>query len=58
MAIENAMITSVMDKQEDVQAAAKAELAKRPELLKRWLDGVTTRDGQPAQPAVEKALGL
>lgn len=56
--LENAVITRVLDKQEAVQAAAKAELAKRPELLKAWLDGVTTREGQPAQPAVEKALGL
>lgn len=58
VALENAVIARVLDKQEDVQAAAKAELAKRPELLKTWLAGVTTRDGQPAQPAVEKALGL
>ncbi|MDZ7324577.1 choline ABC transporter substrate-binding protein [Kosakonia sacchari] len=58
VALENAVITRVLDKQEDVHAAAKAELAQRPELLKTWLAGVTTRDGQPAQPAVEKALGL
>ena len=56
--IENAVIGRVLDKQETAQAAAKAELAKRPELLKSWLEGVTTRDGQPGQPAVEKALGL
>lgn len=56
--LENAVITRVLDKQEDVQSAAKAELAKRPELLKGWLAGVTTREGQPAQPAVKKALGL
>jgi len=58
VALENAVITRVLDKQEDVNAAAKAELAQRPELLKTWLAGVTTREGQPAQPAVEKALGL
>ncbi|TDT58662.1 glycine betaine/proline transport system substrate-binding protein [Enterobacter sp. AG5470] len=58
VAIENAVIGRVLDKQETAQAAAKAELAKRPELLKSWLEGVTTRDGQPGQPAVEKALGL
>ena len=56
--LENAVITRVLDQQQDVQLAAKAELAKRPALLKSWLDGVTTRDGQPAQPAVKKALGL
>lgn len=58
VAIENAVIGRVLDKQETAQAAAKAELAKRPELLKSWLNGVTTRDGQPGQAAVEKALGL
>ncbi|MEO3739545.1 choline ABC transporter substrate-binding protein [Kosakonia sp. WA-90] len=58
VAIENAVIGRVLDKQETAQAAAKAELTKRPELLKSWLNGVTTRDGQPGQAAVEKALGL
>lgn len=54
---ENAVITRVLDNKEEVQAAAKAELAARPALLESWLAGVTTRDGQPALPAVEKALG-
>lgn len=58
VALENAVITRVLDKQENVNDAARAELAKRPELFKGWLDGVTTRSGEPAQPAVEKALGL
>lgn len=58
VALENAVITRVLDKQENVNDAARAELAKRPELLKGWLEGVTTRTGEPAQPAVEKALGL
>ncbi len=48
------MIGRVLDKQETAQAAAKAELAKRPELLKSWLEGVTTRDGQPGQPAEKR----
>jgi len=58
VATENAVITRVLDNKEAVQEAAKAELAKRPDLLKAWLAGVTTRDGQPGLPAVEKALGL
>lgn len=58
VALENAVITRVLDKQENVNDAARAELAKRPELLKGWLEGVTTRTGEPAQPVVEKALGL
>lgn len=58
VALENAVITRVLDKQENVNDAARAELAKRPELLKGWLEGVTTRTGELAQPVVEKALGL
>lgn len=58
VALENAVITRVLDKQENVNDAARAELVKHPELLKSWLAGVTTRGGEPAQPAVEKALGL
>lgn len=58
VALENAVITRVLDKQENVNDAARAELTKRPELLKGWLEGVTTRTGEPAQPAVAKALGL
>ncbi|WP_245880214.1 choline ABC transporter substrate-binding protein [Superficieibacter electus] len=58
VAIENAVITRVLDDKQDVNEAARAELAKRPELLGQWLNGVTSRDGQPAEPAVKKALGL
>lgn len=58
VALENAVITRVLDKQENVNDAARAELAKRPELLDGWLAGVTTRSGEPAKAAVVKALGL
>ncbi|MGP3592212.1 choline ABC transporter substrate-binding protein [Vagococcus sp. WN89Y] len=55
---ENAVISRVLDNKEAVQEAAKAELIKRPDLLKTWLAGVTTRDGKPGLAAVEQALGL
>lgn len=58
VALENAVIARVLDDKQDVNEAAKAELAKRPELLSGWLNGVTTRDGKPAEPAVKKALGI
>ncbi|MDR3433989.1 MAG: choline ABC transporter substrate-binding protein [Rouxiella aceris] len=56
--LENAIITRVLDDKQTAEAAARAELAKRPELLNGWLNGVTTRSGQPAQDAVKKALGI
>jgi glycine betaine/proline transport system substrate-binding protein len=56
--LENAIITRVLDDKQTPQDAARAELAKRPELLTGWLKDVTTRDGQPAESAVKKALGL
>lgn len=58
VALENAVITRVLDDKQSAQDAARAELAKRPELLDGWLAGVTTRSGEPAKPAVLKALGL
>ena len=58
VALENAVITRVLDDKQSAQDAARAELAKRPELLDAWLDGVTTRSGEPAKPAVLKALSL
>ena len=58
VALENAVITRVLENQENVNDAARAELAKRPELLDGWLNGVTTRTGEPAKAAVVKAIGL
>lgn len=58
VALENAVITRVLDDKQDVNDAARVELAKRPELLNGWLNGVTTRTGEPAEPAVKKALGI
>ncbi|MEI7375016.1 choline ABC transporter substrate-binding protein [Dickeya chrysanthemi] len=58
VALENAVITRVLDQQQTAQEAARDELKKRPELLDSWLDGVTTRTGEPAKPAVINALGL
>lgn len=58
VALENAVIARVLDDKQDVNDAARAELAKRPELLNGWLNGVTTRNGEPAEPAVKKALGI
>lgn len=40
------------------QDAAKAMIAKTPELLDKWLAGVTTIDGKEGLPVVKEALGL
>ena len=37
---------------------AQAWLKTNPPELAKWLDGVTTFDGQPGLPAVKKSLGL
>ncbi|MBL9048353.1 MAG: glycine/betaine ABC transporter substrate-binding protein, partial [Tabrizicola sp.] len=39
------------------EAGAKS-ISQAPALLEKWLDGVTTLDGQPALPAVKAKLGL
>jgi glycine betaine/proline transport system substrate-binding protein len=33
-------------------------LKANPDVLSKWLDGVTTVDGQPGLDAVKKSLGL
>ncbi len=58
VALENAIITRVLDDKQSPEEAARAELAKRPELFNGWLNGVTTRSGEPAEGAVKKALGI
>ncbi|MEI7189830.1 glycine betaine ABC transporter substrate-binding protein [Dickeya dianthicola] len=58
VALENAVIARVLEQQQTAQDAARDELKKRPELLDSWLEGVTTRTGEPAKPAVINALGL
>lgn len=42
----------------DPREAGLKTLQARPEVLDAWLEGVTTRDGQPAGPAAKAALGL
>lgn len=56
--LENAVIARMLDQQQTAQQAAREELKRRPELLDSWLDGVTTRGGEPAKPAVIRYLGL
>ena len=55
--MENEVMLPIMDKKVPNEAA-KAWLAKNPSVLDKWLDGVTTKDGQPGLDAVKKYLGV
>ncbi|WP_323148990.1 choline ABC transporter substrate-binding protein [Pseudomonas oryzihabitans] len=54
--MENAIMSAARDKGGTYDTAAKAWLKAHPQVLEPWLQGVTTRDGQPGLPAVQKAL--
>ncbi|ETI57987.1 choline ABC transporter substrate-binding protein [Marinomonas profundimaris] len=54
LTMENEIIAS----EEKPEQAAESWIKKHPEVLEKWLQGVTTYAGQPALPAVKKQLGL
>ncbi|MGM0702598.1 MAG: choline ABC transporter substrate-binding protein [Pseudomonadota bacterium] len=56
--MENQLMGEIMDEGEDPRDAARAYLQANPEVLDDWLEGVETRDGEPALPAVKAELGL
>lgn len=55
---EDLMMSYVLDDGMSADAAAEKWLKENPEVIDRWLDGVTTRDGQPGAAAVRQALDL
>lgn len=55
---EDLMMSYVLDDGMSADAAAEKWLKDNPGVLDAWLDGVTTRDGQPGAPAVRQGLGL
>lgn len=55
--IENRVMVPIMSK-EDPNKAASAWLKANPQVLDKWLAGVTTFDGKPGLPAVRRYLGL
>jgi glycine betaine/proline transport system substrate-binding protein len=55
---ENYGMQMVLGEGKTAEIAARDMLKKNPEKLAKWLDGVSTFDGQPALPAVKTALGL
>ncbi|WP_277188907.1 choline ABC transporter substrate-binding protein [Caballeronia sp. BR00000012568055] len=56
--LENGVIADVLDKKTKIDTAALDALKRHPELLKTWLDGVTTASGGNGLEAVQTALGL
>jgi glycine betaine/proline transport system substrate-binding protein len=56
--LENGVITDVLENKTRVDAAATEALKRHPELLKTWLDGVTTASGGNGLQAVQNALGV
>lgn len=57
LAYENVGMDMIMNKGETAENAAVAMMAKHPEKVEKWLDGVTTFDGQPGLAAVKTAIG-
>ncbi|TDO06226.1 MULTISPECIES: choline ABC transporter substrate-binding protein [Halomonas] len=56
--MENQLMAEIMDKGTDPRDAARAYLQANPEVLEVWLEGVETRNGKPALPAVKRALDI
>ena len=55
---ENEMMGKILDDGKDGPSAAKEWLQAHPEVLDKWLAGVTTFDGGDGLAAVKKELGL
>jgi len=56
--LENGVITDVIEKKTNIDAAATDALQHHPELLRTWLDGVNTASGANGLQAVQAALGV
>ena len=54
--MENEIMGAILDDGADPQEAARDWLAANPQVLDGWLDGVTTKDGAEAKPAVLASL--
>jgi glycine betaine/proline transport system substrate-binding protein len=58
LAMENEIMGAILNDGEDPEDAASAWLKANPGVLDAWLDGVTTKDGEPGVDAVKAELGL
>lgn len=57
-AMENHLMSDILDQGMEPSAAVKAWMKKNPAEVEQWLDGVTMLDGKPGLDAVKKSLGL
>ncbi|MFQ8431715.1 choline ABC transporter substrate-binding protein [Amaricoccus sp. W119] len=55
---EDLMMSYILDEGMDAPAAAEKWLTDNADVLDAWLDGVTTREGEPGAAAVRQGLGL
>lgn len=55
---ENYGMQMVLGEGKSAETAAREMLKRNPEKLAKWLEGVSTFEGQPALPVVKAALGL
>ncbi len=58
LAMENEIMTAILDEGEEPEKAATTWLKANPDVLTGWLDGVTTMDGGDGMAAVKAHLGL
>lgn len=58
LAMENEVMSAILDEGEEPLDAAKAWLLANPDTLTQWLDGVSAVNGEPALASVKSALGL
>jgi len=58
LSMENQVMAMILDENMQADAAARQYLTENPEVLARWLDGVTTFEGEPGLAAVSEHLGL
>jgi glycine betaine/proline transport system substrate-binding protein len=56
--LENEIMGAILDEGKAGEEAATAWLKANPDVLDPWLEGVTTKDGEPGLPAVKSELGL
>lgn len=54
--MENELMSAIMDDGVDPRDAARSYLKANDEVLDEWLEGVTTRDGEPGAEAVRAAI--
>jgi glycine betaine/proline transport system substrate-binding protein len=54
----NEVMTAILELNAQPLVAAVAWMRQQPNVLDAWLEGVTTRDGQPGLAAIQKFIGL